>query len=57
MEQQIKRKVGRPVKGVIKTNMTLQTEKRKTLEEYAKKHNKTMSLVVEELIEKYLTNQ
>ena len=46
--------IGKPTRGVKRTQLSLKEELRQALDEYAKENN--MTHVVEELIEKHIVN-
>lgn len=48
--------IGKPIRGVKRTQLSLKEELRQALDEYAKEHNMKISHVVEELIEKHIVN-
>lgn len=48
--------IGKPTRGVKRTQLSLKEELRQALDEYAKDHNMKISHVVEELIEKHIVN-
>lgn len=49
--------IGKPVRGVKKTTLSLKIELREALEEYAKQNDMKISHVVENLIQEYIANQ
>lgn len=46
--------IGKPTRGITRTQLTLRTELREVLDTYAKENNMKITHVIEELIEKYL---
>ncbi len=48
--------IGKPVKGIRRTQLTLKEELRDALDNYAKEHNMKITHVIEELIKKYIVN-
>lgn len=49
--------IGKPVRGVKKTTLSLKIELREALEEYAKQNDMKISHVVENLIQEHIANQ
>ena len=48
--------IGKPIRGVKRTQLSLKEELRQALDEYAKEKNMKITHVVEELIEKHIVN-
>lgn len=46
--------IGKPVRGIKRTQLTLKEELREALDSYAKENNMKITHVVEELIEEHL---